>query len=55
MLNNLGERCKKILHFLLSAIDYISMHEFAEKTGISRRGLLNVFQCGKRIFIWLHE
>lgn len=30
MLNNLGERCNKILQFLLSATDYISMRELAE-------------------------
>ena len=39
MLNNLGERCNKILRFLLHSTDYISMRELAEKTGVSRRSV----------------
>lgn len=39
MLNNLGERCNKILRFLLSATDYVSMRELAEKTNVSRRSV----------------
>lgn len=39
MLNNLGERCNKILRFLLQANDYISMKELADKTNVSRRSV----------------
>ena len=39
MLNNLGERCNKILDFLLHSTDYISMRELAEKTNVSRRSV----------------
>ena len=39
MLNNLGERCNKILNFLLNATDYISMRRLAEKTNVSRRSV----------------
>ena len=39
MLNNLGERCNKILRFLLKATDYISMRELADKTNVSRRSV----------------
>lgn len=39
MLNNLGERCNKILQFLLNATDYVSMRELAEKMSVSRRSV----------------
>ena len=39
MLNNLGERCNKILRFLLRTTDYVSMRELAEKTSVSRRSV----------------
>ena len=39
MLNNLGERCNKILDFLLHSTDYVSMRELAEKTNVSRRSV----------------
>ncbi len=50
MLNNLGERCNKILRFLLHAMDYVSMRELAEKTSVSRR---NVYYDICNINDWL--
>ena len=39
MLNNLGERCNRILRFLLHTNDYISMRELSEKMSVSRRSV----------------
>ena len=38
-MSNLNERCEKILHILIRNVDYMSLSEIANITGVSRRSI----------------